>query len=292
MRIGIVGAGRVGLSLGKYFSETDGVTISGYYSRTLQSAQEGAIFTDSTVFTSLHDILNMSDTLLVTTPDAEIISVWDCIIKECATNQYQHKIVCHCSGSLSSEIFSEHTKYQISVCSMHPMYAFYHKYESYRQLHNAFFTLEGDDEAVSTMKKLLGAMGNSYAVIDSAAKTKYHCAASMASNQVNALMSYCLKMLCECGFTEESARHMLAPLAIENVKNIMTNGPGPALTGPVERNDINTVRSHLSCLDGDLKKIYTLLGQEQIRLAQEKYPDRKMSVMWDLMKYRNESEEL
>ena len=48
MKIGFIGAGRVGFTLGKYFCE-HGVEVAGYYSRNIQSAQEAAEFTNSQV---------------------------------------------------------------------------------------------------------------------------------------------------------------------------------------------------------------------------------------------------
>lgn len=281
MRLGIIGAGRVGLSLGKYFSEAESVTLTGYYSRTLASAKEGAAFTGSAVFSSIHDIYEASDTLLLTTPDEEIASVWDDIAKEGKLTgvsekrqnpEHNQKIVCHCSGSLSSEIFSENKRYGISVCSMHPMYAFHHKYESYQQLHQVFFTLEGDEDAVMAFTSLLEALNNHYAVIDSSQKVKYHCAAAIASNQIVALLGKSLDMLTECGFTEEAAYEMLKPLAVNNVKHVFEQGVADALTGPVERNDVSTVKKHLGILNQKEAMLYSLLSRELIRISESKHP--------------------
>lgn len=272
MKLGIVGAGRVGLSIGKYF-QAAGITLTGYYSRTLKSTEEGARFTGSSVFTSLTDILAASDTLLITTPDDEIASVWDCIVKECSG--YSNKIVCHCSGSLSSEIFSESQKHGFSVCSLHPMYAFHHKYKSYQKLHQVFFTLEGDDTAVSSFCHVLDVLQNHYTVIDSKDKIKYHCAASMASNQVIALLSKSIKLLMQCGFSPSQAYEMLGPLAIDNVKNVFAlsaQGVVSALTGPVERNDVVTVQKHLAVLAPEDKMLYQLLGKELVDIAKRKHP--------------------
>ena len=44
MRIGFIGAGKVGFSLGRYLAE-GGVTVTGYYSRNSRSAREAAEFT-------------------------------------------------------------------------------------------------------------------------------------------------------------------------------------------------------------------------------------------------------
>lgn len=281
MKLGIIGAGRVGLSLGKYFAETESVTLTGYYSRTVASAKEGAAFTGSAVFSSIHDIFEASDTLLLATPDGEIASVWDCIVKECEMTgvskkrqspERSQKIVCHCSGSLSSEIFSENERYGIAVCSMHPMYVFHHKYESYQQLHQVFFTLEGDEDGVTAFISLLDAKKNHYAVIDSSQKVMYHCAATIASNQIVALLGKSIDMLTECGFTESAAYEILKPLATDNVRNVFVKGVPDALTGPVERNDVSTVKRHLGVLNQKDSMLYSLLSRELIRISESKYP--------------------
>ena len=46
MKIGFVGAGKVGFSLGKYMTE-HGVSVSGYYSKNIDSAREASEFTDT-----------------------------------------------------------------------------------------------------------------------------------------------------------------------------------------------------------------------------------------------------
>ena len=101
MQIGIIGAGKVGCSLGKYLKDA-GVTVTGYFSRTVESAQEAADFTQTKVFANVQDLVKASDTLFITTPDGSIGDVWDCIAKL----SIQNKIICHFSGSLSSVVFS------------------------------------------------------------------------------------------------------------------------------------------------------------------------------------------
>lgn len=49
MRIGIIGAGRVGVTMGKYLGDA-GVEVTGFYSKTTQSAVQAAEFTDTTVY--------------------------------------------------------------------------------------------------------------------------------------------------------------------------------------------------------------------------------------------------
>ena len=50
MKVGFIGAGKVGFSLGKYFKE-HGVDVTGYYSRLESSAQSAANFTKTKKYT-------------------------------------------------------------------------------------------------------------------------------------------------------------------------------------------------------------------------------------------------
>ena len=52
MRIGFIGAGRVGCTFGKYFRE-HGIEVSGYYNRTAEKAKEAAEFTDTLYYEDL-----------------------------------------------------------------------------------------------------------------------------------------------------------------------------------------------------------------------------------------------
>lgn len=75
MKIGFIGAGKVGFSLGKYLqnncSQND-VEIVGYFSKSLKSAKSAADFTSTKLYINLKNILKDSDTLFLTVPDGSI----------------------------------------------------------------------------------------------------------------------------------------------------------------------------------------------------------------------------
>ena len=100
MKVGFIGAGKVGFSLGKYF-KTHGVNVVGYYSKTPESAKSAADFTGTKVYGTIADIVRDSDTIFVTVPDGQICMVWDCI----KNLDIKNKNICHCSGSISSAAF-------------------------------------------------------------------------------------------------------------------------------------------------------------------------------------------
>lgn len=60
MRIGFIGAGKVGFTLGKYFA-VNGLDVAGYYSRNYKSAEEAAAFTCSEAFDSITQLAGICD---------------------------------------------------------------------------------------------------------------------------------------------------------------------------------------------------------------------------------------
>ena len=95
MRAGFIGAGKVGFSLGKYLKE-NGVEITGYFSKSPESAKSAADFTNTKLYKSIENILSDSDTLFITVPDGQISKVWDYM----KNLDIKNKNICHCSGSI------------------------------------------------------------------------------------------------------------------------------------------------------------------------------------------------
>lgn len=274
MKIGFIGAGKVGCSIGKYLTE-HGVTVAGYVSRSRESADEAATFTDTKAFDSLEKLIAVSDILFITTPDDCIEAVW----KKIKVMPIQEKIICHFSGSLSSVVFSGREQAGASGCSVHPMYAFSDKFTSFQKLNQVMFTMEGDEGALAAIKPLFEGMGNAVSVISPESKVRYHAASSMVSNMMIGLYQMSIDMLTDCGFEEKQARQLVEPLVRNNVENMLRTSPAEALTGPIERNDVLTVKKHLQVLDDREQAVYKNLGDVLVELAGRKNPGRDYSVI-------------
>ena len=278
MKIGIIGAGKVGTTLGKYLSDA-GIKVTGFYSRSKESADEAATYTKSKAYDSLSELVENSDTLFITTPDGIIEQVW----KKLALLNIRQYCICHFSGSLSSHVFSGIEETGAFGISIHPMYAFSNKFTSYEQFHTAYLTLEGAEPAFSTMKELFQGLGHKVLSLKAEDKMKYHAAAAMASNFMLGLMQASLDILGECGFTLEDAMELMAPLVRGNITSMLEKGCVEALTGPMERGDVSTVKKHLEVLQGsEAEGIYRSLSGKMIALAQKKNPDRDYVLMREL----------
>lgn len=272
MQIGFIGAGRVGVSLGRYFKEK-GRQVGGYYSRSPESAAWAAAFTETTHYKSLEEIISGCDMIFFTVPDDAIASVW----KE-AKPLIHGKIIAHCSGLCSSNIFSDAAGTDSTAYSIHPLCAVSDRENSWQKLNDTLFTVESGDHksqlAQSKILDLFAETGNRTCVISAGDKAKYHAAASLASNHVTAVFSMAKELLMECGFEERTAERELYALARGNLDNILSQGCTQSLTGPVERGDAATIKKHLEVLKGNCRSAYLANARQLAKIAREKYADR------------------
>lgn len=282
MKIGFIGAGRVGCSIGKYLKES-GLHIAGYYDTIKESAASAAAFTSSKEFANLSDLVSASSLLFLTTPDGIIIRPWE----EIRSLPIAGKIICHCSGALPSDAFSGITQTNAFGCSLHPMLPFSDRFTSYEQLKHAFFTIEGCEPAVQAVSDLFTNLGNTVCRIHGSCKPKYHAAASILSNQVVAVLDTGYRLLEQCGFSREAARNATKELVLQNIENILLQDCVSALTGPIERNDIQTVQKHLDCLQQEDQNMYQTLGLKLIQIARQKNPSQDYSELQKLLKNHN-----
>ena len=270
MNIGFIGAGKVGFSLGKYLSQDN--TIVGYASRSFTSAREAASFTGSRAFGSMIDLCNACELVFFTVPDGAIKQTWDELLtREGARDALVDTCVAHCSGALSSRVFDRTSEFHVYPYSIHPLFAIPSKKDSYKELKNAFFTLEGDPCKIDEMVELFKRLGNPTQIISAADKTRYHAAAALASNHVVALYRRSCEELMRCGFTLAGAEAALAPLFLGNAQHVATDGAIASLTGPAERGDTATIDKHLSTLDGSTREVYKILNETLLDLAKEKH---------------------
>lgn len=278
MKIGFIGAGKVGFSLGKYLKENN-IAISGYISKSQDSTLEAAKFTNSHSYSLLSEFLEETDLIFITTPDIEIKNVYDNLIK----SGIKDKIICHCSGSLTSSIFYDIEKYNCYGYSLHPIYPICSKHTGYKDLKNSYFSLEGSKKYLEKIKNLINACGNNVILLDTQSKSLYHAATVISSNLILSLIDISINLLRNCGFNEMDAKEAIMPLIEANILNIKCNSIKDALTGPVERNDVKTIENHLNSLDNETKSIYRALSYNLINIAESKNPQKDYKILKEIL---------
>lgn len=278
MKIGFIGAGKVGFSMGKYLKDK-GINVTGYYSRNENSSLEASLFTNTNQYKELKNLVEESDTIVISTPDDKILEVWNKI----KNLSIKNKFICHLSGSLSSNIFSNISHYGAYGYSIHPIFPISDKYNSYKSLKNAFITIEGDRKYINEVKLFIESLGNRTKVLEKSDKTLYHLASVISSNLIIGLINISLNYLKEYGFTEKEAINALYPLIKEDIEGINNKGVINSLTGPVERGDFNTINRHLLNIKEEDKDIYISLSNKILSLALEKNKDRDYEKIREIL---------
>lgn len=273
MQIGFIGAGKVGVTLGKYLKEK-GRKVGGYYSLSPESAKRAATFTETTYYESLQEIISSCDMILFTVPDGVIAQVW-----EEAKPYISDKIVAHCSGLHSSKIFSDVGSRKCYAYSIHPLFAISSKENSWKEMESVLFTIEGDESHIKTVEEVFSGIGNRTRTILAENKVKYHAAAALSSNYMTALFFIAQELMEECGFEKEEAVKELYQLAKGNLDHILEQGCINALTGPIERNDVETVRMHIHALEKEKQEVYKKNAAYLIHIAEKKHPTRDYTQM-------------
>jgi|GEM_PF-6968 len=260
LKIGFVGAGRIGCALGRYFIDR-GINVTGYFSRTRQNAQNAAEFTKTQCYGGLEKLVETSDVLMLSVTDAAIGEVW----KTLKQFNIKGKTVCHCSGALTSDIFDGITELGAVGCSLHPFCAVGTKETVIPS--ETCFTYEGQD---CEFRRTLQKTNISLHYIEEKNKVKYHAAAVFLSNFLNSIAYTGGNILKECGLGEDFIQNVLNSIFLGQAGNIVRNGVIESLSGPVERNDALTVQKHLECLADEEKTLYTALSRRLIEVAGRK----------------------
>lgn len=278
INIGFIGAGKVAVTLGSYF-KSRGACVNGYFSKTKTSAKNASDLTNSQEYFSIDALISDCNFIFITTPDDEISNVWNQIFKY----NLDQKIIIHTSGAHSSKIFCGIENTKACGFSLHPMYAFSKKDGSFKNLDNAFFTLEGSGEKLFQIEGFIKSLGNTVFLINDEQKPLYHLANVMASNFVLALISQSVEILDEIGIPNDKAICALMPLVLPNILNIKDCGTTSSLTGPVERNDICTIKKHLEVASISQKNLYKDLSKVLLNIAKDKNPTRDYTELFKIL---------
>ena len=279
--IGFIGAGKVGTTLAKRFVY-QGLSLTGFFSRSFASAVFASKVTLSKAYEDLKDLVEDSDILFLTVPD-------DCLketVEKLTHLPISGKKLVHTSGVYSvDDIFPNREDFQVQAVGLHPLFPNSDKEKVWETIHKATFTLEGDKGLVALFSELLDSWHFTYKVISPSLKSKYHAAASISSNLYCALVDESLSLMQQCGFDEKEALMALKPLMMANLENILEKGPKLALTGPIERNDICTVKRHLQAMKTDFERhYYAQSALAVVSLAQKKHPQNNYSLMQQILK--------
>lgn len=271
--VSIIGAGRLGTALALALASR-GYSVEGVVARRLSHAQKvrkalaGGLALSESQLSGLPE----STLTLIATPDDAITSVARKLAR-LQKGTARGRTVLHTSGALSSEVLKPLRDVGFQTGSLHPLVSVSDSQSGAADLQDAFYCLEGDQQAMRVARRIVRDLGGRSFAIDSRQKALYHAAAVMASGHMVALFDTARGMLVRCGLDQATARKVLMPLVESTVRNLSSSTPARALTGTFARGDLDTVNKHLDALisagQTDALAAYRLLGKRSLKLLEE-----------------------
>jgi predicted short-subunit dehydrogenase-like oxidoreductase (DUF2520 family) len=184
--------------------------------------------------------------------------------------------VLHLSGMLDESALAPLRAAGAALGCLHPLQAIAQPESAPEQLRGALAAITGDARAVETATAIARSLGMRPVALDGNAKPRYHAAAAIASNYLVVLAAVAERLMTEAGLPPAEARAGIAALMEGTIANVRAEGVA-ALTGPIVRGDLETVRAHLAVLPPDLQNTYRLLGGAA--LAQVHLPEDTVRAM-------------
>lgn len=268
--VAVLGCGKVGSAVAVLLAAA-GLPIVAVTTRSAETAGAAAERTGATAFSDNATAAAQGDIVLITTNDDAIAEVAAEVAQ--AGGFREGQLVLHMSGALSLGALAPASAAGALTGCLHPLQSFATAEAAVRMLPASVFGLTASDGAMPQLEALVEALGGEAEHVRDEDKTLYHAAAVVASNYLVAVEDLAVRLLETVGFDETSASKALQPLVAGTVENVREFGPTNALTGPIVRGDVSTVRRHLEALAelrGSESELYRTLGRHTLMIAQER----------------------
>lgn len=264
MRLGIIGAGRVGTSFVLAMpSAVEGILCS-TKEHTTQRAQSLKVkaYTDGAA------LLRNCDVLLLTVRDDVIGSVAASLADSLTGADRRATCILHCSGAMDLSSLEPLSALGYSVGSLHPLQSF--AAPSGDLLRHIYMAVDGDDRAKETALFLVKALDSKPLFVPQEERVLYHAAACFCSNYVVTAVALGQRLMRRWTETDGEAAQSLMPLLKGTVGNLeRTDRWQKALTGPVSRGDTGTVAKHLDAMPKELVGPYCAFSRAAGELSLE-----------------------
>jgi predicted short-subunit dehydrogenase-like oxidoreductase (DUF2520 family) len=197
--------------------------------------------------------------LLLTVPDDMLGNVVSMLSASGAIHPGQY--VVHTSGRHGLEILAPAVAAGARGIAMHPAMTFTGTGVDLPRLHGCIFGVTAAAQERSVAVRLVSDLGGTVMWVDESRRTLYHAGLAHGANHLVTLVSQAMELLGAAGADDPAAT--LRPLLTAALDNALAQGDS-ALTGPIVRGDVNTVRAHLAEIAAtapDTLPSYVALGQ-------------------------------
>ena len=277
--VAVIGAGRLGTSLGRALAEK-GYPILWIADRKPAAARESRRIIGQGRATSGFARAGAAGIVILAVPDEEIERAARKLAR--TSGAWRGKIVLHTSGILSSDALAPLRHKGASCASFHPVQSFPRKDLPPAHFKGIVIALEGDEEALRAAGRMVRSLGAHALLLQARDKIFFHAACSMVSNLFVPLFEMSRTLLRRSGVENAAAVRVLLPLVQGTLRSVKHIDGADALTGPISRGDVETVKKHLEALKGypAARRAYRVLGAEAVRLVRKKgLPSSKFKAL-------------
>jgi predicted short-subunit dehydrogenase-like oxidoreductase (DUF2520 family) len=244
LRVGIIGAGRVGAVLGAALSAAghDVVAASGL---SAASAERAARLLPGVPLLPADEVVAGADLLVLAVPDDTLAGLVAGLAETGAWRAGQ--LAFHTSGAHGLAVLAPAERAGVLPLALHPAMTFSGAPEDADRLVEAPFGVTSREEHRAVAETLVLEMGGEPFFVAEADRRLYHAALVTGANHLVTLVAEAADLLRSAGIGDPG--RVLAPLLTAALDNGLRRGD-LGLTGPVSRGDVGTVRDHLETLTG------------------------------------------
>ncbi len=242
LQVGVIGAGRVGAVLGAALADA-GHQVVAATAVSAASRNRAARLLPGAALLPADDVIARVDLILLAVPDDTLADLVRGLAEAGAFRRGQ--IVVHTSGAHGLAVLEPATRCGVLPLALHPVMTFAGRPEDVLRLSGVPFGVTAADDHRAVAETLVLEMGGEPIWVEESARTLYHAALVVGSNHLITLVAEARDLLGIAG-VEDPAR-LLGPLLGAALDNSLRYGD-KALTGPVSRGDVGTVRRHLRTL--------------------------------------------
>ncbi len=205
-------------------------------------------------------------------PELVVLAVPDQDVEQAAAACAEHLdcdgvVFVHVSGIHDLDVLKAATLEGGFPAAMHPVLQFVEPERDLKALRHAVVVVTAAPNAREETLRIAQVWGAQPVRLKPGVdRRRYHLGLALASNHLTALLAWAAELL-EPAFGEESW-DVVALLARQAMVEARNRGPFAALTGPVARGDVETVREHLEGLDEDERRRYAALLDVVVDLAE------------------------
>ena len=254
----LIGPGRAGRAFARSWLASGG-TLEAVLARKKDSAQAAARELGAGTAGVLGSDRFASEIALIAVPDDRLSEA----AREAASSG-TCRLAYHLSGALPAAVLAPLSQAGASLGSFHPLRAFTGSSEE--TVRGAFVAVEGEEAACRAAIGFAEALGARGHRIAAGSKPLYHAGATLAAGGVVSVVGMAARAWSLAGIPEEIARPALSGLASLAAAGAEAHSFARALTGPIARRDLSTVRAHCAALAShpDLLALYRALAEETI----------------------------